>query len=242
MFPIKNAVVQYTTYIIIHSVTELSKAHPYQSPLNISRDNSPGVYLNISDEQILLLGYPGLFNFIYSFVSVCQIGRLESSWLIPMLKLRQLEPIAYDHGCQIFYTSTSGDSRASLDSLCWCLATLISKEASCVHMDFLGFSLCPLPLDLLVGTTGKSVSHSCFLASSIYWMVEWFELEGTFKDHLVQLPLWWVCMKLWPILSPIHCIYWCAWAFSSPGWIVSASPHTTGASVPLSLLCWTHFI
>lgn len=178
MFPIKNAVVQYTTYIIIHSVIELSKAHPYQSPLNISRDNSPGVYLNTSDEQILLLGYPGLFNFIYSFVSVCQIGRLESSWLIPMLKLRQLEPIAHDHGCQIFYTSTSGDSRASLDSLCWCLATLISKEASCVHMDFLGFSLCPLPLDLLVGTTGKSVSHSCFLASSIYWMVEWFGLEG----------------------------------------------------------------
>lgn len=137
MFPIKNAVVQYTNYIIIHSVIELFKAHPYQSPLNISRDNNPEVYLNPSEEQILLLGYPLLFSFTYSFISVCQIGRLESSRLIPMLKQCQLEPVAHHHGCQIFNSSTNGDSRASLGSLCRCLATLTSKEVlSCVHKDF----------------------------------------------------------------------------------------------------------
>lgn len=126
MFPIKNAVVHYTTYIIIHSVIELFKVHPYQSPLNISRDNRPGVYLHMSEEEILLLGYPGLFNFTYLFISVCQIERLESSRLIHMLRQCQLEPVAHDHGCQILNTSTSGDSRASLGSLCLCLATLTS--------------------------------------------------------------------------------------------------------------------
>lgn len=81
-----------------------------------------------------------------------------------MLKQHQLEPVAHDHGCQIFNTFTStfsftgGDSRAFLGSLCQCLAPLTSKEISCVHMDLPVFSLCPLPPDLLLGTTGKSVS------------------------------------------------------------------------------------
>lgn len=172
MFPIKNALVQYTTYITIHSVIELFKAHSYQSPFNISRGSNPGVYLNTSEEQILLLGYVWLFNFTYSFVSVCQIGRLESSRLIPMLKQRQPEPVAQDHGCQIFNISTSEDSRASLGSLCRCLTTLTSKEVlSCVYMDLPVFSLCPLPLDLLLGTTGKSVS--LILVSLHQIFIEW---------------------------------------------------------------------
>lgn len=63
-----------------------------------------------------------------------------------------------------------------------------------------------------------------------------------FKDHLVQLSLWWVWMRFWAFSSPVHYTHWCAWAFSSPGWRVSASPRTTDASVPLSPLCWTHSI
>lgn len=59
-------------------VIELSKACPSQSPFYISRNSNPGVYLNTSRKQIMLLGYRWRINFAYLFMSICQIRRLKS--------------------------------------------------------------------------------------------------------------------------------------------------------------------
>lgn len=58
-------------------VIELSKACPYQSPFYISRNSNPGVYLNTSRKQIMLLGYRWLINFAYLFMSMNE-RRLKS--------------------------------------------------------------------------------------------------------------------------------------------------------------------
>ena len=60
---------------------------------------------------------------------------------------------------QVWNISREGDSTASLGSLFQCSVTLrVKKFFLGFSWSFLGFSLCPLPLVLSLGTTGKSLA------------------------------------------------------------------------------------
>ena len=62
---------------------------------------------------------------------------------------------------QVFNISREGDSTTSLGSLFQCSVTLRGKKFFLMfRRNFLCFSLCPLPLVLSLGTTGKSLAPS----------------------------------------------------------------------------------
>ena len=84
--------------------------------------------------------------------------------------------------------SREGDSTTSLGSLFQCSITLRGKKFFLMfRWNFLGFSLCPLPLVLSLGTTEKSLAPSWHYVTSYYLSNQiWFQKRKGEMDVILH--------------------------------------------------------